>query len=58
MRHGKWKFLCDYDGGRPNLYNVITDPGETKNLAAEQPKIVKELTKQTVEWYESVRVKK
>jgi len=55
MRHGKWKFLCDFDGGRPLLYNAITDPGETKNLAGKYPEVVKELTKKTTDWYASVR---
>jgi len=55
MRHGKWKFLCDYDGGRPNLYDVITDPAETKNLAESNAEVVKELTKKTTDWWKSVR---
>jgi arylsulfatase A-like enzyme len=54
MRSGKWKFLCDYDGARPLLYDVITDPGETKNLAADHPDIVKDLTKQTVAWWKTM----
>ena len=57
MRHGKWKLLCDYDGGRGQLYNVITDPGESSNVAAEQPEVAKELTKKATDWYESVRPK-
>jgi len=46
VRHGKWKLLCDYDGGRPNLFNVITDPGESTNLAEKYPEIIT--------WYQSM----
>ena len=58
MRDGKWKLLCDYDGGRPLLLDLTTDPGETKNLADRHPEIAKEMTRKTMAWYESVRAKK
>ena len=51
VRDGKWKLLCDYDGARPQLYNVITDPGESGNLAEAQPRIVKELVRKVTDWY-------
>ena len=28
IRVGKWKILCDYDGSRPELYDLSNDPGE------------------------------
>jgi arylsulfatase A-like enzyme len=50
-RDGKWKLLCDYDGRRPNLYNIITDPGETQNLVKSHPQVVKDLTKKVTAWW-------
>lgn len=58
VRDGKWKLLCDYDAGRPELYDVITDPGEAKNVADANPKVVKRLTTQVVNWYREVTPKK
>jgi len=57
MRHGKWKLLCDYDGSRVQLYNVLTDPGESTNLAATNPEVAKELANKVTAWYASVRPK-
>ncbi|MBN2476049.1 MAG: sulfatase-like hydrolase/transferase [Pirellulales bacterium] len=54
VRHGQWKLLCDYDGGRPQLYDLSADVGETKNLADVQPNVVNRLTKQVTQWYESM----
>ncbi|MCE7055467.1 sulfatase-like hydrolase/transferase [Algoriphagus sp. AGSA1] len=51
VREGEWKLLCDYDGGRPELYNMSRDRGETKNLADENPKIVKRLMDKVISWY-------
>jgi hypothetical protein len=30
-------------GKKHELYDLVNDPGETKNLAAEQPEVVKEI---------------
>ena len=32
MRDGDWKFLCNPDGSEAQLFNLIKDPGEKKNL--------------------------
>jgi arylsulfatase A-like enzyme len=52
VRDGKWKLLCDYDGSRVQLYNVIADPGESNNLADSQPEVTKELSKKLIDWYQ------
>jgi len=59
IRHGDWKLIPFLGSGgmsKPShvkslpgeppgqLYNLATDPGETKNLYAEHPEIVKEMT--------------
>ena len=40
LRQGPWKFIPTQ---APQLYNLDTDLGETKNLAAEKPELVTEL---------------
>ena len=54
VRDGKWKLLCDYDGSRPELYNISEDPGETKNLAEANSEVVKRLIKDVTSWYASM----
>ena len=54
VRSGKWKLLCDYDGGRPELYDIINDSGETSNLAETQSRETKELTAKVLGWYKSM----
>jgi arylsulfatase A-like enzyme len=51
MREGKWKLLCDYDGGRPELYDLTADPAESTNLAEKHPKRVAKLSKKLTAWY-------
>ena len=54
IRSGKWKLLCDYDAGRPELYDLSVDPGETKNLAADHPDTAKTLANELVSWYKTM----
>ncbi|WP_339923177.1 sulfatase-like hydrolase/transferase [uncultured Cyclobacterium sp.] len=54
VREGEWKLLCDYDGGRPELYHIIGDGGEQNNLADEQPDRVKSMTQKVTSWYDSM----
>ncbi len=54
MREGPWKLLCDYDGSRPELYAITTDPGETKNLAEMKPEIVEPMMEQLLAWWNSM----
>ncbi len=53
MIDGRWKLLCDYDGSRPELYDILTDPGEHKNLAQTSPATVDIMTKQMINWWET-----
>ncbi len=50
VRAGAWKFLCDYDGGRPQLYHLPSDVGEEDNQAASNPNLVQALTAKVLEW--------
>ncbi len=54
VREGKWKLLCDYDGQRQELYDLIADPGETNNLALEYPEKADALKQKVTSWYDSM----
>ena len=41
MRFGDWKAVKNSPNAAVELYDLKTDPGETKNLAAEKPDVVK-----------------
>ncbi|QGY46694.1 sulfatase-like hydrolase/transferase [Maribellus comscasis] len=56
VRENDWKLLCDYDGSRPELYNIVNDPGETKNMAEEHPELTQSMTQKVVSWYKSMPV--
>ncbi|MGY8690568.1 MAG: sulfatase family protein, partial [Verrucomicrobiales bacterium] len=54
VRSGKWKFLCEYDGFEPELYDMATDRSETTNIAADHPEIVTGLTKSILAWHHAI----
>ena len=54
VRDGDWKLLCDYDGSKPELYDLARDRGETDNRAAEHPDIVRRLAGRVVAWHKSM----
>jgi len=54
VREGDWKLLCDYDGNRPELYNIVEDPGEHINLAEKKQDITKTMTQKVIKWYQSM----
>lgn len=54
VRDGRWKLLCEYDGSRPELYDLAADPGETVNLAAREPDVLKRLTAALLAWHEAM----
>lgn len=54
MREGNWKLLCDYDGSRPELYDIIADSGETTSVAEANQEVVDTMTKQLVGWWETM----
>jgi arylsulfatase A-like enzyme len=51
MRYKNFKFYTVPDGSKTELYNLETDPSETKNIANELPKLVLILTKKLTNWY-------
>ncbi len=54
MREGRWKFLCEYDGSDAELYDLETDRGETKNVAATHAELVERLTTAVLAWHQSM----
>ncbi len=43
VRQGSMKLICNRKTGALELYNLAPDPGETVNLATQQPALVKQL---------------
>lgn len=54
VRDGKWKFLCEYDGSEPELFDMETDRGETTNVASAHPAAVDRLTTSLIAWHRSL----
>ena len=54
LRKGKWKFLCEYNGSEPELYDLQVDRGETNNLAHQHSELVKDLTEALISWHQSL----
>ncbi|MFN3190585.1 MAG: sulfatase-like hydrolase/transferase [Aureliella sp.] len=54
VRSGPWKLLCEYDGSQPELYDLLKDPGESKNLSEAFPNVVNRLTSALLEWHASM----
>jgi N-acetylgalactosamine-6-sulfatase len=52
IRDGDWKlrYPTRKNGGEVELFNIAADPAETKNLAAQQPEIVKKLAAKLSSW--------
>ncbi|MXV51896.1 sulfatase-like hydrolase/transferase [Pedobacter sp. HMF7647] len=50
IRKGKWKLVSAFPANKWELYDIENDRGETKNLAAENPQIVKSLSLEYLEW--------
>jgi len=53
----RYKLLTDMDGmgGNDMLFDLIRDPSETTNIAAQQPDIVKSMKVRLVEFRESCK---
>jgi uncharacterized sulfatase len=54
IRDGRWKLLCEYDGSKPELYDLAADRAETTNVAARNPDIVRRLTASVLAWHASM----
>jgi uncharacterized sulfatase len=61
---GRWKLILTYDGAlgryasthprierRPQLYDLLSDPHEEHNLAAQHPDVVERLAEKIAKWW-------
>lgn len=54
IRDGDWKLLVDRDGSAAELFDVVKDPDESQNLAADHPGLVKRLSDAVIAWERSI----
>ena len=54
VRDGDWKLFVNHDGTGAELYRIPTDPGESHDVAAKHPDIVKALTEKAIAWATSL----
>jgi hypothetical protein len=57
VRAGDWKLVEFYENDRRELFDLKADPGESRNLAAEKPDVMKKLADQFAEWQKAVGAK-
>ena len=54
MLDGSWKLLNNADGSQPELYDLQTDPNETKNLIESEPKRAANMKAAALAWRQSL----
>ncbi|MFW6161627.1 MAG: sulfatase/phosphatase domain-containing protein, partial [Planctomycetota bacterium] len=57
IRAGQWKLIEFYEDGRPELYDLENDLGETKNLAEAMPERAAGLQRKLAAWRQAVAAK-
>ena len=50
IRDGNWKLLVHRDGTKAELFDITTDPNESKNLAAQNADVVGRLKHEVIAW--------
>ena len=50
LREGNWKFLMQFDGSLPQLYDLSRDVSESKNLSAQHPELVEKYETMILDW--------
>lgn len=53
IRKGNYKLLMDFDQSNLQLYDLIQDVGETKNLKDAKPAVTTELKKELMAWFKN-----
>lgn len=54
IRRGPWKLIETFDPEGVELYHLVDDLGETRNMAAEKPALVTELRQELDRWRRAV----
>ena len=52
LRRGPWKLIRDSERHTDVLFNLVDDPGERRNVAAENPELVDRLERRLRSWKE------
>lgn len=50
VRDGSWKLFVKHDGTGAQLYDIVKDIGESQDVAAANPEVVKTLTAKALAW--------
>jgi uncharacterized sulfatase len=50
LREGNWKFLMQFDGSRPQLYDLSEDVSESNNLAGRRTELTEKYKKMLLDW--------
>jgi uncharacterized sulfatase len=54
LRDGNWKFLMQFDGSRPQLYDLSQDVSESNNLAERNPERVEKYKTMLLDWNQAL----
>jgi N-acetylgalactosamine-6-sulfatase len=54
MRDGEWKLFADTKGKQVELYNVVQDRAETKELSQQHPEVIARMTQALNAWKETL----
>ncbi len=57
VRAGEWKLIEFFEDGRLELYNLLQDPGETRNLLPYAPAIAQKLHGDLMAWRQKVEAR-
>lgn len=50
IRRGPWKFVCDFDGQNAELYNIVEDESEQRNVVSQQAEVAMQLSDAVLKW--------
>lgn len=50
IRRGPWKLVCDFDGQNAELYNIVEDESEQRNVVSQQEEVAKQLSDAVLKW--------
>ncbi len=51
VRQGKWKLLVNADGAGAQLYDLVSDPGEQRDISGQHPAETTQLTGKVLAWF-------